>query len=439
MTGRPQARIGLLVGMLALASVASAQEPSFSGFLRLDRRLNIGGDSVTVADFYNRFRPELAIGFDAELDMVISLDVRFYDFSAVTSSDELASVERHFPSSASLWEALIRVSDLPVAGLDVTIGKQRVRWGTADELNPTDQFNAYDFSDLTDFTARIPVWAARFEYYVGEVRFDAVWVPTVHAPLLPVGGTALFTPDPAGARDHIEMPGRRLRDGAAGLRVSGYAAGFDLSLSVAAGYAAIPLPRRVTLAPRTADSIPEAWLAFPRTRTLGADFATEAGGVGLWGEAALVFPEGMATVTVTTIGSDTATTSEVALADTPYLKSTIGMDYTFSGGWYVNMQWAHGLPFESGAGNLHDYLMARIEKTAFRGGLQVSLGGALEVAQWSNISANLGYGFFPEITIAPRDNLDLVLGVFAVSGKGRSLLGLWDRADQAYLRFEVTY
>ncbi len=93
-----------------------------------------------------------------------------------------------------MWEALVRVPNFLVGPLDVTIGKQRIPWGTADGLNPTDRFNAFDLSDLTDFTARVPTWAARLEYYApGDLRLDAVWAPTAHGPLLPTGGGALFS------------------------------------------------------------------------------------------------------------------------------------------------------------------------------------------------------------------------------------------------------
>jgi len=35
--------------------------------------------------------------------------------------------------------------------LDIRIGRQRIAWGTADKLNPTDNLNPDDLEDIFDF------------------------------------------------------------------------------------------------------------------------------------------------------------------------------------------------------------------------------------------------------------------------------------------------
>jgi len=422
------------------------------GFLRLDRRFALSKDSATITDFYNRFRPELSVGVDPQLYIFVSLDLRFYDFATAASTTDLEDPERHFPTSMTLWEAYVRLSDFLVDGLDLTVGKQRIQWGTADELNPTDQLNAYDFSDLTDFTARIPTWAARFEYYLGEYRLEAVWLPTVHPPLLPRGGGSLFAGGEAATtadgatialEDHLEFPSRRLANSGFAVKLSGYAAGFDYSLSYFDGFDGLPVPRRVELAPRQGASASglagDMWLTFAKSRTIGADFATEKGGVGIWGEGAVVFPQEVPLVTVVRSGTDSTVETGVALEGRPYFKSTVGLDYTFPGGWYGNAQWVHGLFLERGAGNLHDYLAGRLEKKLLREELRITVGGVLEIARWSEISGNFGYGVFPEVIYSPLDNFEMVAGAFLVEGRGESQFGAWDTADQMYLRVNVNF
>jgi hypothetical protein len=447
--------VGVLLLLFSLPGAIMAQAPVIGGYLQLDRRLELGGDSVRIADFYNRFRPEISSRLDPRLYVFASLDLRFYDFTTAGSTVDLEDVGRNFPTELTVWEAYANLSGVLVDGLDVTIGKQRIQWGTADELNPTDQLNAYDFSDLTNFTARVPSWAARLEYYVADLRLEAVWLPTFHPPILPRGGSQLFllsrplaAPQGATVRldsDYLVFPSRSLGNGSFAAKLAGYAAGFDYSLSYFDGFDGLPIPRRVELAPAVPPTpqpgtlAGKVWLTFPRVRTVGADFATERGGVGLWGEGALVYPKEVPLVTVVYTGPDSVVERGVALEDSPFLKSALGLDYMFPGGWYANIQWAHGLFFERGAGELHDYFVGRLEKKFSRDQLKLAIGGALEIGRWSDLSGNYGWGAFPELTYAPLDNLEMVVGTFLVDGRGESLFGAWDDTDQAYLRLKVSF
>ncbi len=65
--GRLRPALLALVALVAPVLPASAQTTTMGGFLQLDRRFELGGDSVLVADFYNRFRPELSAVLDPRL------------------------------------------------------------------------------------------------------------------------------------------------------------------------------------------------------------------------------------------------------------------------------------------------------------------------------------------------------------------------------------
>ncbi|MFV2007968.1 MAG: hypothetical protein ACC667_10995, partial [Longimicrobiales bacterium] len=155
--------------------------------------------------------------------------------------------------------------------------------------------------------------------------------------------------------------------------------------------------------------------------------------------AVLVFPEGQERVVSTTIGTTTTVERVVALEDGSFFRSTVGLDYTFPGGWYANAQWAHGLFFERGSDELHDYFMGRLERSFRQDEVKVAFGGAMEVATWSDISDNLGYGVFPELTYSPADDVELTVGAFVVGGRGSSLFGAWDATDQVYTRVKVSF
>ena len=64
--------------------------------------------------------------------------------------------------------------------LAVDLGKQFIRWGKADILNPTDRFAPRDFLEVTD-DEFLAVIGARGQYERGAHSIDVVWVPDVHA------------------------------------------------------------------------------------------------------------------------------------------------------------------------------------------------------------------------------------------------------------------
>jgi len=444
--------VGLALTVYALLGTpVQAQEVRLGGFVQLDRRVAVGGDSVQLADFYNVLRPELSARFGGQVDLVLSLDMRFYDFTAARSAEDLKDADRHFPSSFTVWEASTRISGFLLDALDLTIGKQRIQWGTADGLNPTDRLNAYDLSDLTDFTARIPTWAVRAEYYATDAwRVEAAWTPTAHGPLLPPGADGVLAGAGVGTlpgsvpswEEHFDPPSRRLSDSQYGLKVAGNAAGFDVSLSYFDGFDGIPIVNRVLIVGQdeAAQAFEgHAWTALPRMRVLGADMATEWRGVGLWGEGAVVFPEQIELITDIVANVDSVRDRVVALEGRPYATWTLGGEYTFPGGWYLNLQWAHGLFLERGADALHDYFVGKLERRLNRETVTLALKGVVEVARWWDPSDHLGIGVLPEVVYAPVDNVDVSLGAFIVGGGSATLFGSWGDADQVYLRVKASF
>jgi hypothetical protein len=436
--------------LLGVQPVA-AQDLRFGGFVRLDRRISLV-DPGRLADFYHVFRPELSASFEGQAEVVVSLDARFYGLKA-RSAEELARANRHVRSSVTLWEAFARISGFVVSPLDLTVGKQRILWGAADGLNPTDRFNAYDLSDLTDFTARVPVWAVRGEYYAtADWRIEAVWTPTAHRPILSPGMDDLVggaghgaPPGPATSRTgHFETPSFGLRNSQYGFKVAGGAAGLDFSASYFDGFDGIPAVRRVTfLSPEASGSTPtydaHVWSMLPRIRVLGADVAAEWRGVGLWAEGGIVLPDGVEIVTDVVTGSDSLRERGMAIEGKAYATWTVGGDYRFRGGWYLNLQWAHGLFLDRGAGQLHDYLIGKLERRLLRETVTVSLQGDVEVVQWSNWSDHAGYGVYPKVVYSPVDNVDLSVGGLLAGGRGDALFGHFGDLNQVYLRVEVSF
>ncbi|MDQ7054064.1 MAG: hypothetical protein Q9P14_14710 [candidate division KSB1 bacterium] len=142
-------------------------------------------------------------------------------------------------------------------------------------------------------------------------------------------------------------------------------------------------------------------------------------------------------ISVTQIGG-TAYPS-VELDDRPYVKFTIGGDYTFPGGVYLNAQWMHGFFTERGSEALHDYLLAQLKKKYFDDVMELALGAGLEVADWGTFRDRYGYGLFPELIYRPADNLAMTIGFFIVDGRDGSLFGAWRETDQVYARVKLVF
>jgi len=78
--------------------------------------------------------------------------------------------------------------DIYFDNFDLRIGKQQIIWGKADGVFITDVISPRDLSEfiLPDFEEiRIGTNAVKFDYYLGNSTFEAVWIPTFESTVLP--------------------------------------------------------------------------------------------------------------------------------------------------------------------------------------------------------------------------------------------------------------
>ena len=177
-----------------------------------------------------------------------------------------------------------------------TLGKQQIVWGKADGLKVLDVVNPQDLREfiLEDFKdSRIPLWAIRAEVPVGSTTFQWLWIPDRTYHLLPESGAAfeptsprLVPPTPDGFTVEslpIQRPTRWLEDSDAGLRVSAFFKGWDLTFNYLYHFADIPaLYRTIDIGP-TGPSIRVA-PRYERSHLIGGTFANAFGDLTLRGE-----------------------------------------------------------------------------------------------------------------------------------------------------------
>jgi hypothetical protein len=124
--------------------------------------------------------------------------------------------------------------------LTLTLGKQFIRWGEADFLNPTDRFAPKDLLNIVNQDV-LAVTAARLTYIRGDNTFDFVWQPRFTPGRIPLINQR-WTFLPANI-DHLQVedqgsifPGRS----SFGARWSHTAAGYEYSLSYYDGFNYLP-------------------------------------------------------------------------------------------------------------------------------------------------------------------------------------------------------
>ena len=418
----------LTVVLLTGFGTTAIAQPDFGGFLELDKRFVTGGDSTYIDNFYNQFRLEMKAPVGSQLYLFSSLDFRFYDFPEPQSLSDLERMESQFPYDMSVWEAFIDVYGFLFEDLDIRVGKQRIAWGRADKLNPTDNLNPNDFSDLVNFTEMAPSWAFKGTWYFGNNRLTGVWLPGITPVLLPRNGANLFLGDVGDYDDELQLPEQTPQNSMFAFRWDGSIDKWDFSVSYFNGYDDIPVATNLLVAPPMA---PQVEMEFPKMQVIGADLVTELSGIGIWGEAGLFLPEKVELIS----DVNGFSSRETQLEDEPYLKFTIGGDYTFPNGIYLNTQWMHGFYTERGTENLNDYFVIRLEQNFFNEDVLFALNNTLEVNDWEQ----LGYGLSPELTYQAIDNLEAGLGAFLIWGEEGTLFNSWEELDQVFVRFRVDF
>jgi hypothetical protein len=237
-----------------------------------------GDSGRIVADALLRWEPSLDLG--AGWKLFGSLDARADTHRQVEREARADWQDRRLQRPAL---ALRRFSvQYHRGGFTAEFGRQFIRWGKADILNPTDRFAPRDYLNAVESDI-LGVTAARLTYESGTNSFDAVWTPRFtpsRTPLL----NQRWTVPPA------EAQGFRLRDLGArfpgrsqfGARWNHAGARHEHSIVFFEGFHHLPLFEASLAGPLTIDVT----RIYPRLRLYGADAAVPLPWFTVKGEAA---------------------------------------------------------------------------------------------------------------------------------------------------------
>ncbi len=450
----------ILLLLIISTNIANAQE---------DNKVKLSGKFLTDQRFLIKDQNDWAWNenrLTLKFDKKISGNSKFYSevwlrnfgLSNINSSNDLYNKGIIDPYNLEVREAYVQLYSFLNENLDIKIGRQRIVWGTADKLNPTDNLNPYDLEDILDFGRHRSSDAISFDYYFNsEFSLHGAFIPFFQPANMPVGifanalNPSMKLPEGMilmGLNDKINMPEYNLAESStAGMKFKAFAAGFDFSLSYLWGRDGMPIATYNTFT--SVDILGginiNTDLAFYRTHIIGADLAGSLGGVGVWAEAALFLPDNQINMkTDLSALYPQGTPTEMTIIDTivlkkeAYVKFTVGADYNFSDGSYLNFQYMHGFVNERGNDNLNDYFFIRFEKKFFEEKLKiVPIGGGFIVSKWDDMNNNYALIYVPEISYMATDNAEIILSSVIFNGKGDNIFA--NLSDYNMSMFKLKY
>ena len=377
-------------------------------------------------------RIETRLRLSGFLSDKISYGVRFDSFSqpdalftakSLPESSSLGAPTLAEPFDFFLYEGNIKISDFLFRGLDLTLGKQRIQWGTADMVNVIDNLNPVDFANFLTFDPdyfgeRRPQTALNFEYYLsGFTKIQLIWLLSRQISPLPADFSDLATGGLTSSSIRIDTENKLLRNTNFALRFATVLLNTDIGLSYYKGNFNLPLLCGVTPVGLTEL---EYSYAYPQKQVLGMDIAGEILSAGFWAELAYTIPEDMEAF---------AFNERFPLFEGPYFKYILGLDYTadIGTGIYLNAQYLHGFfdeadysgtaeslfGFKKGMffGEIQDFILASAEYSMLRENLKIKLGGIVEFGDHES-----AFSFMPSLEYKIKDTVSFQAGGFIVSG-----------------------
>lgn len=420
------------------AKAQSIQPLKLSGYLQTDQRILTKSPNDWI---WNENR------LDLQLEKKISGKARFFSevwlrnigIPKISTTSDLYNKNIINPWNLEIREAYIQLYGFLAKNLDVTIGRQRIAWGTADKINPTDNLNPYDFEDILDFGRHRGSDALNLRYWMGNSSLQAVYIPFFQPDNLPIGIFADIFSSPMSLPQgltlqsystQVNAPEYNLKQGSTfGIKYRGMVGTFNFSVSYVWGWDGLPMLtyNTLTLADTLGGVNVNSVLSYHRQHIFGTDLAGNIEGIGVWAEAACFLPANKVVMTTDLSalfpGSPhPIVTKSTELKKQAYFRYIFGGDYFFKNNGYLNVQFLHGFVNESGRGNLNDYLFLRYEQKFFNDKLTVSpLSGAAVVSNWHNVRNNYAIIYMPEISYMATDNAEISISGIFFNGEGNDL------------------
>ncbi len=456
--------LGLLLPSAAQATPDWADKLSLSGTFSSDVRFDVedyrGAKAGQGYDFAVNRNDVTLHAEIAPVDPVIAVfdgRLRYYGLNQAATLTQLSDRDKIDPFSVQVDQAYVAVRGVPFSWLDLKVGRVTETWGSADMFNPVDNLNARDFYDPMDYTRKVPNEMVELTLYPRPwLTLTGVWVPVFKPSQLPPSAALGFaigrdsrgclksipappldrpealklqntfgSIDPCSldfgdAQVNTVLPNNGLKDSQAALRAQFKLDALDLGLSYYYGRFTFPVAydavAHANLSPTTGkvDVAYTAEVMYPRMQVAGLDFSYSAPwlfDVGIVGELAVIFPEQVDFGMRAYQGSaKVLELSSVNVKSDPFVKATLGLDYTFTKWLYVNAMYVRGF-FDEFADKygVHNYVVASADLKFHSDSFLLRLSGVLDLDDLSNV-AN------PQLTWIITPGVEAIVGAFIFGG-----------------------
>lgn len=325
--------IFLVVLILILFSTLAAFAYEFSG-------------SLTYSGEYNFASQDLNHTLNLDLNYIYS----FTDEVFAEGDLVIKYTDKNFylnPIMIIPKELYLGAYDL-IPNLDLKTGLLIINWGASDMFSPLDNFNPLPPQiSFTSMSQKNGVLAANATYYfnditylqvVGLLHFSPSFIPEEYEKQLYL---SMFSPQFQAQGIEImdinithNLPEKPVW----GIKLGRSFASFDAALSYYNGYYFSAYPETITPVPGPSGVSLDLGLGYPKREIFGLEFQGDFPGIEgatLRGDLAYIIPEPW------------EVQGEYALKD-PYLKASIGVDYTTSFNLYLNVGYIWGFAYEEG-------------------------------------------------------------------------------------------
>jgi len=443
-----KALICFFLSLIVFAAISQESPLRLYGELYFDNRFRLENGQWSWNE--NRLDLQLDKKFADRAKFHSQVWLRSFGYPFLQHAEQLFDKDETSPYNIDIREAYVELYGVFTKNLDMKIGRQRIAWGTADKLNPTDNVNSYDLEDIWDFGRHLGSDAIQLKYYFKDFYIEGDYIFYFRPASLPRGDSAegLFMPMElpptlhlAAYEDSLAMPALNLKENSSyALKFGGMAGGFNFSASYLYGRDGLPVNyyNRIVPVDTTGGVAVKSYFNFPRQHIIGADLAGAIRSVGIWAEAAAFLPPEEIILTSDMSAFGLPPVDSVILEKKPYFKVAAGLDYTFHGGHYVNFQYLHGFVHERGRGNLNDYFVFNYEKYLFNDKLKLRpLTSAFVVSDWKETGSNYALIYMPSFSYFPNDNTEISLGIRLIGGKGDDAFAQYKEKDEFV--FSVRY
>ena len=186
---------------------------------------------------WSKIKNTLSLGMERELfaDVKLKVSGRFsYDGAYDASNHYPDRVRRDQRFDGMFHETYL---DVGLNDWNIRLGRQHITWGEVVGLFFADVVSAKDLREflVPEFDyIRIPQWAARAEYFTGDFKAEAIWIPYNTYDRIGKPGSDFypFTVDPPSGFTNVirsEREPHKLSDSSFGLRASYLVNGWDLA------------------------------------------------------------------------------------------------------------------------------------------------------------------------------------------------------------------